>query len=515
MVVGILGILKAGAAYLPLDPTYPADRLAFMLEDSAIRVLLTQAGVLPRLPLTAGSAIRTLCLDADWPEIAALPDTDPAVPVTAAGLAYCIYTSGSTGRPKGALLAHRGLCNLADEQARQFGMRPGKRVLQFSAFSFDASVWETVMALRSGATLVLAPQETLSSGPDLLKLLRSASITTVTLPPSLLSLLSPSALPDLETVIAAGERCANEIVRQWAPGRRFFNAYGPTETTVCATMRRCDAEEEWPFGGPPIGRPIANFQCYVVNTAGPNLQPQPIGVPGELLVGGAGVARRVSQSPRADEAALYPAAGFLADGRAARLKTGSIAPAILSGGCPAATSSLSAASTTRSSCAASASSSARSRQSCASTPRCGTRWSWRARRSARRLRHSRAAPDGEEAPVSASALRGFLRGRLPEYMVPGVFVTLEAFPLSPAGKVDRRGLPEPDQARREASAEYVAPRTETEIALAAMSAELLGLERVGVGRQLLRARRPLAARDPADRADSRHVRGRDTPARAL
>jgi amino acid adenylation domain-containing protein len=250
MVVGILGILKAGAAYLPLDPNYPPDRLAFMLADSGIRVLLTQAAVLPRLPLAADAGIRSVRLDADWPEIAALPSTGPAVAVGPAGLAYCIYTSGSTGRPKGALLAHRGLCNLADEQARRFGLvrptgGPGKRVLQFSAFSFDASVWETVMALRSGATLVLAPQETLASGPDLLKLLQAERITTVTLPPSLLSVLSPSELPELETVIAAGERCTNEIVRQWAPGRRFFNAYGPTETTVCATMRRCEAGEDW------------------------------------------------------------------------------------------------------------------------------------------------------------------------------------------------------------------------------------------------------------------------------
>ncbi|MCS6844354.1 MAG: condensation domain-containing protein, partial [Caldilineales bacterium] len=294
MVVGILGILKAGGAYLPVDPAYPPDRIAFMLEDSGVRVLVTKEDILHTAYAAHGTdhAVRStqyILLDRDWPAIAQHPPIYQSTNLpasdlpTADTLAYCIYTSGSTGRPKGTLLRHRGLCNLADVQQRAFDIRPGKRILQFSPLSFDASVWEFVMALRNGANLVLTRQEVLASGPALMRLLREQRITTVTLPPSLLAVLQPEELPDLETVIAAGERCTDEIVAKWAPGRRFFNAYGPTETTVCASMFRCDPAVRWPFGGPPIGGPIANFQLYVVDE---RLQPQPIGVPGELLIGG-------------------------------------------------------------------------------------------------------------------------------------------------------------------------------------------------------------------------------------
>ncbi len=493
MVVGILGILKAGAAYLPLDPNYPAERLAFMLEDSGIAVLLTQSAVLPRLPVAAGSDIRAVCLDTDWPKIAAQPAAASAVLAGPDSLAYCIYTSGSTGRPKGALLAHRGLCNLADEQARRFDMRAGKRVLQFSAFSFDASVWETVMALRSGATLVLAPQETLASGPELLRLLQSARITTVTLPPSLLAVLSPSELPDLDTVIAAGERCTNEIVMQWASSRKFFNAYGPTETTVCATMRLCHAEEEWPFGGPPIGGPIANFQCYVVDpAAGAILQPQPIGVPGELIIGGVGVAKgylnrpeltaerfigiedrrlKIEIAPRGrnlQSSIFNPQSTSTAGGRLYRtgdlvrwLPTGElefigrIDDQVKVRGFRIELGEIEA----------------------ALREHDAVREAVVAVRSDMLVAYY--IPAVETAPASAE-LRAFLRMRLPEYMTPGAFVALEAFPLSPAGKVDRRALPAPDASRREAAAAYIAPRSETEAALAAMCEDLLAVERIGM-----------------------------------
>jgi len=214
MIVALLGVLKSGAAYVPIDPRYPHERIQFMLEDAGIDTLLTQERLVEVRDRRAEDAPRntqhaprpilqiwegnTIDLDSDWPQIALQPDHNPAIELDPAAPAYVIYTSGSTGRPKGTLLSHRGLSNLADVHHREFEMAEGKRVLQFSPFSFDASVWETVMALRNGATLCLASQETLSAGSSLLKLMQDHGITTVTLPPSLLSVLEPAELPDLE-----------------------------------------------------------------------------------------------------------------------------------------------------------------------------------------------------------------------------------------------------------------------------------------------------------------------------
>jgi amino acid adenylation domain-containing protein len=290
MVVGILGALKAGAAYIPIDPTYPPERQAFMIEDAQPAVILT---TLDELAIDAPQA-PIINLLADWPTIAQQPDDPPRATRNPQpdDLAYVIYTSGSTGQPKGTMLRHRGLCNLATWHKKAFNLRPGEsRVLQFSPLSFDASVWETVMALRNGAALVLADQETLASGDALVELMREQRITTVTLPPSMLAVMPDADLPDLETIVAAGEACPAELVQRWGRRRQFVNAYGPTETTVCASMYACDPAEE---SNPPIGRPIDNFQLYVLDA---NLQPAPVGVPGELCVGGVGLAQGYLNRP--------------------------------------------------------------------------------------------------------------------------------------------------------------------------------------------------------------------------
>ena len=478
MILAVLGTLKAGGAFLPLDPSYPPDRLAFMLHDSQAPVLLTQAHLLERLPQHSA---KTICLDSDWPIIeqqatsilsgaersgAQSKDAAPFVTVTPDHLAYCIYTSGSTGKPKGTLLRHRGLCNLADVQRRAFGLSPASRVLQFSPFSFDASVWEIAMSLGNGATLCLAPQETLASGPDLLKLMREQAITTVTLPPSMLNVLTPQALPDLRTIISAGEACTRELVARWATGRQFFDAYGPTETTVCASMALCDPDDE---REPSIGKPIANFQLYILDS---HHQPVPVGVPGELHIGGVGLARgylnrpeltaekfieigELENSPILQSPRLYKTGDlcrFRADGnveflgrldgqvkvRGFRIELGEVEsvlkgyPAVQDGAVLARDNRLVA----------------------------------------------YVVAQAETAPP-ASDLRAFLRQRLPEYMVPSAFVTLASLPLSPSGKVDRKALAGIEVGRAE-ERPYVAPRTETEATLARLCAELLELERVGV-----------------------------------
>ncbi len=199
-------------------------------------------------------------------------------------LAYVIYTSGSTGRPKGVMIAHRGLCNLALAQSEAFGIRARSRVLQFASFSFDASVSEIFTALVSGATLVMGTREELLPGPNLARFLRTRRVNVATIPPSLLRLLPEADYPDLETLISAGEACTADLVERSAPGRRFINAYGPTEATVCATLGECQASTG---RSPDIGRPLRNTRALILDG---HLEPVPIGVVGELFVGGVGVA---------------------------------------------------------------------------------------------------------------------------------------------------------------------------------------------------------------------------------
>ncbi|MFN8596433.1 MAG: amino acid adenylation domain-containing protein [Anaerolineae bacterium] len=464
MIVGILGILKAGGAYLPLDPYYPPDRLAFMLADSHVALVLTQAAVSTRL-FNQNSDIENqqfVCLDTDWPTIAQLPGTPVGSTATPDHLAYVIYTSGSTGKPKGALLQHRGLCNLATWQQGAFGLGEGSRVLQFSPFSFDASVWETFMALRNGGTLVLARQELLA-GPDLVKVLRDYHVTHVTLPPSVLSVLPADDLPDLKVVIAAGEACPRDLVQRWAIGRDFFNAYGPTETTVCASMYHCTLDDK---AAPPIGRPIANTCLYVLDA---NQQPVPIGVPGELHVGGVSVARGYLQRPEltAEKFVRNPFGGRSAGDRL--YKTGDLVRYRPDGNLEFL---------------------GRIDQQVKVR---GFRIELGEIESA--LRQHPAIRDcaviahdnrliaylvlNADAQVESSDLKSFLKQHLPDYMLPARFIPLAALPLSPSGKVDRKALPLPETLHLERERDYVPPRTETEAKLAAIAAELLGLKRVG------------------------------------
>jgi amino acid adenylation domain-containing protein len=296
LIAALLGVLKAGAAYLPLDPGYPPERLRFMLEDATPRVVLTDGGRWTADDgrwATDDGPWAVIDLVADGPALARQPVADLPPHATPDDLAYVIYTSGSTGQPKGVLLHHRGLVNLALAQIEAFGITPESRVLQFASFSFDASVSEIFITLLAGGTLVLARRETLLALPRLRALLREEAITAITLPPSLLALLDPDDFPALQTVISAGERCPPDLAARWAVGRAFFNAYGPTEATVGPTLHRVtalspDAERV------PIGKPIANTQVYILDR---HMQPVPIGVPGELYIGGIGVARGYLRRP--------------------------------------------------------------------------------------------------------------------------------------------------------------------------------------------------------------------------
>ncbi|HYO58031.1 amino acid adenylation domain-containing protein, partial [Archangium sp.] len=279
MVVGILGILKAGGAYVPLEPSLPTERLGYMLENAGLMVLLTQEHVAEELPFQGVM----VCLDSEWERIARQPEVNPQALSEAGNLAYAIYTSGSTGRPKGTLLEHRGLVNTLLAVIKGHDVRPESRVLQFAAFGFDASVCEIFSTLLAGACLCLAPREAILPGAPLHSVLKDQGITKVTLTPSSLAMLEPEGLEALETVISAGEACTPALVARWKPGRRFLNAYGPTEVTICASI--CDEVDEQ---RPTIGRPLPNVELYVLDE---RLEPVPVGVPGELYIGGAGLAR--------------------------------------------------------------------------------------------------------------------------------------------------------------------------------------------------------------------------------
>jgi amino acid adenylation domain-containing protein len=466
MVVGLLGILKAGGAYLPLDPAYPRERLAFMLDDARVPVLLTQERLVDGLPMSGSQTVR---LDADRGPVARESYENPNDVVTPENLAYVIYTSGSTGRPKGVSLQHGGLANLVAAQTEAFGVEAGSRVLQFASLSFDASVSETFMALLTGATLCLARQDVLASVSGLRQLLHDHAITTVTLPPSLLSVLPSEGLPSLRTVISAGEACSPDIVARWSPGRRFFNAYGPTEATIGPTLHPVDYVIDG-VNNVPIGRPIPNIQVYVLDRC---LQMVPIGVPGELYIGGVGLARGYLNRPglTAQKFIAHP----LSDDPGARLYgTGDLARY-------------------------------RSDGTIEFLGRIDHQVKVRGFRielgeiEAVLERHpalqrafvlAREGELGDERLVAyvvpgdypkptVPELRGFLGAKLPRYMIPSSFVTMEALPLTPSGKVDRKALPVPESTRPDLGTAYAMPQTGMERKLAAVWQQVLGVEKVG------------------------------------
>jgi amino acid adenylation domain-containing protein len=463
MVVGVLGVLKAGGAYVPLDPAYPAERLRYMLEDGAPALLLTQT---PLAGVFAESGVPLVDLGAEARGWAGRPETSPERgDLTPGHLAYVIYTSGSTGRPKGVMVQHRGVCNLALAQGRALAVEPASRVLQFASFSFDACVFEVVMALCHGASLHLAPGGVPLAGEVLSDVVASHGITHLTLPPAVLASLAEDAeLATVRLMVLAGDVVTETAARRWAGGRRLLNAYGPTEATVWASARECRPEDA---GKPSIGRPISNTRIYVLDRRG---EPVPVGVAGELYVGGAGVARgylnrpgltaeRFVPDPFGGEsgARLYRTGDlgrWLADGtldfvgrndaqvkvRGFRIEPGEIEARLLEH--PAVREAVVLA-----------------REDAAGDRRLVA---WYA-----------AAKE-----VEAEALRAHLAASLPEHMVPAAYVRLEALPLTPNGKVDRGALPSPEGGAYAARA-YEAPVGETEVALSEIWAELLGVERVG------------------------------------
>ncbi|GAX45188.1 amino acid adenylation domain-containing protein [Tolypothrix sp. NIES-4075] len=478
MIIGLLGILKAGGAYLPLDPSLPQSRLNFMLEDAKVSVLLTQEKLLKHFQDFSNPII---CIDEDWANITQHSQENPNSGVTSDNLAYVIYTSGSTGQPKGVLIKHRGLSNLASAQIEVFNLQPSNRILQFASLSFDASIFEIVMALRAKATLYLAKKESLLPGKALLQILREKAITHVTLPPAVLAVLPPESLPALQSIICAGEFCSQDIIKRWwSSNRRFFNAYGPTEATVWSTV----AEINTLYEKPSIGRPIANTQIYILDKS---LQPVPIGIPGELYIGGDGVAEGYINRPQLTAEKFIP--NFFSEKKGTRLyKSGDLACYRPDGniefldridnqvkirGFRIELSEIETVLMMHQSVKKAvviAKENVKSDRYLVAyiIPRVETR-------------NVETRPVASLQNSTTSKLREFLKEKLPEYMIPAVFVVLDSLPLTPNGKLDRLALTALDTATsRSIDKTYIAPRNSTELTLAKIWGEVLNIERVGI-----------------------------------
>lgn len=467
MVIGLLGILKAGGAYLPLDPRHPSGRLGYMLEDAKVSVVVTQTRLLAQVPT---NGLECLCLDREWPAIAARPDTVPASPLDPRNLAYVIYTSGSTGKPKGVMVSHGGVVNYITYAARRFDAARGGGAPINTPLAFDVTVTSFYPPLVSGTPIRLLPEGDDVEGLAAM-LLKNRSLSLMKLTPSHLQALG-QILPvhelhgRLGAIVAGGEPLPVNTVRVWqdhAPQTRIFNHYGPTEATVGCVVHEV-VPESLQADTIPIGRPIANVRAYVLDA---RLEPVPVGVIGELYIGGVGLARgylnrpgltseRFVASPFGDGERLYRTGDrvrYLAGGelefmgridhqvkiRGYRIELGEIETTLRAHG-----------SVTQA------------------------------------LVVARDNGAGEKDLVGyvvgpgaeASELRAYLKESLPDYMVPSVIMVLHELPLTPHGKIDRKALPVPEG--RPEIGSYVEPRTAEEKTLASIWCAVLKLDRVGI-----------------------------------
>jgi amino acid adenylation domain-containing protein len=461
MVVALLGVLKAGGAYVPLDPTYPADRIAYVLADSGARVVLTQPELLYDLPLEDQEAIVVESFDGE-------PETRPVSLTGPDDLAYVIYTSGSTGRPKGVEVRHGGVVNFLASMSKAPGLTADDALVAVTTISFDIAGLELYLPLMVGATVALASRETAGDGLRLAALLESSNATVMQATPATWRMLLASGWAgkrDLK-VLCGGEALPVDLAAELLPRvGSLWNVYGPTETTIWSTVEPVTAPAG-PGGSVPIGRPIANTGLYLLDRL---LNPVPVGVAGELYLGGAGVARGYLKRPELTAERFVPdpfspiagarlyrtgdLARHLRDGRTVyvgrtdfqvkvrgyRIELGEIEAALSRH--PAVAQCIVAV------------------------------------REEAQLAAYYVVAEGQAASVGN--LRAALREELPDYMIPSHFVALAALPLTPNGKVDRKALPAPGGGRPELGREYVAPEGDVQEKLAAIWTEVLRVERVG------------------------------------
>jgi amino acid adenylation domain-containing protein len=467
MVIGLLGVLKAGGAYVPLDPTYPSERIAFMLEDAQVQALVTQQHLLAQLPV---QRTKVVCLDTYVPAHTRQSQADPLSGVTSDNLAYVIYTSGSTGQPKGVQIMHRAVVNFLLSMREHLGFTSQDRLLAITTISFDIAALELFLSLIVGAHVIVISRETAADGAALAEILAGADITVMQATPITWHLLLASGWqgkPDLR-ILCGGEALPLDLAQMLLPRTAsLWNLYGPTETTIWSTICKIEPEDEVVT----IGRPIANTQIYLLD---PRLQPVSVGEPGELYIGGDGLARGYLNRPElTDErfithpfsnkpgAHIYKTgdlARYQPDGtivhlgrldhqiklRGLRIELGEIETALAR---------------------------------------------YPAVRQAVVVAHEDASGDKrlvaylvlhEQQTTTISDLQSHAARLLPNYMVPSAFILLEAFPLTPNGKVDRCALPAPHFTPATQQQTFASPRTSIEKVVAGIWSQILGIARIGI-----------------------------------
>lgn len=471
LLISILAVLKAGGAYLPLDPDYPTARLAFMLDDARVTILLTEASLLNRLPELPAEII---CLDRDWPVIATEAIGPLESGVTADHLAYVIYTSGSTGLPKGVMISHRNLVSSTLARTSVYQERV-RSFLLLSSYAFDSSVAGIFWTLCQGGCLVLPPEIAQTDLDHLVDLIERNAISHLLCLPTLYELILERALPEqlacLQVAIVAGESCSVDLVQQHhrcCPHAIMANEYGPTEATVWSSVHLCQAHETGPVV--PIGRAIDNTYLYLLDH---QRRPLPIGIPGELYIGGAGVARGylnrpeltserfvTNPLPECPGTRLYRTGDRVrqrADGsfeflgrlddqfklRGIRIEPGEIEAHLTH------------------------------------HPRLRTAAvSVRELQPGERRLVAHIVVDGP--PPTSTELRAYLRHRLPEHLIPTLFVALPSLPQMPNGKLDRQALPLPKVVGLERDRPYLPPRNDFERRLVQVWTATLGVSRISI-----------------------------------
>lgn len=458
LVVALLGVMKAGGAFVPIDPRIPRERALFIIRDAAAQVLVGDSGLGRGVSVERGIDLRT-----DWEMVARESDESFDGGASGENLAYVIYTSGSTGQAKGILIEHGGFCDRMHAFARTLALGPGSRVLQFASLSADPSIYEIFTALVSGATVCLTDRETLLDPTALAAVLQNRAISALTLPPSMLALLPAHAeFPALRVIVSTGEECHAGAARQWSRGRRFLNGYGPSEVTVGATV----AELAGAHAIPTIGRPVANVQVYVVDD---NLENLPPGVPGEICIAGVGLARGYLERPGMTAERFVPNP-FSGTPGARMYRTGDRGRWLPEG----------------------------QLEFLGREDRQVKVRGWRVEPSeveAALRGHAdvqdaavdpRRDPRGDLALVAFIAtsrrdaaftreLRDFLEHRLPPSMVPARFEVLDGLPRTSNGKIDRRALPRPEWKRRADGSRPAEWRTPAEEIVAGIWREVLGV----------------------------------------
>ena len=468
IVIGLLGILKAGGAYVPIDSNYPAERIEYMLKDSAVSVLLTQEKISETLPKIEAQKI---CLDRDWLTIAQENNNNPLSQVKADNLAYVIYTSGSTGKPKGAMNAHQGVVNRLSWMQETYRIDNKDKILQKTPFSFDVSVWEFFWTLATGATLIVAKPEGHKETDYLVEIIEKYQITTLHFVPSMLTVFLENEnlekCQSLNRVICSGEALSFNLKETFKQklNCQLHNLYGPTEVAIDVSFWDCRQTTEQKIV--PIGKPVGNTQLYILDQ---QLKPVPVGISGELHIGGKQVGKGYLNRPDLTsekfipnpfgEGKLYKTGDlcrYLPDGnieyigridhqvkiRGFRIELGEI-------------------------------------ESLLSTHPEIRETVVVAREDQPSNKQLVAYVVPQQEPVNLSYLRDFLKEKLPDYMIPGAFVSLEALPLTPNGKVNRRALPAPDLSLRSLEDRFLAPRDHLEWQLAQIWSDILGVEPIGV-----------------------------------